>query len=39
MKVGDLVRRRHDIDDDMRMPPGLVKVHFWQDPSQPEKRC
>ena len=34
MKVGDLVRRRHDIDDDMRLPPGLVtKVHFWQDPN------
>ena len=36
MKVGDLVRRRHDIDDDIIFPPGLVtKVHLWQDPSQP----
>ena len=34
MKVGDLVRRRHDIDDDILIPPGLVtKVHFWQDPN------
>ena len=34
MKVGDLVRRRHDIDDGMRLPPGLVtKVHLWQDPN------
>ena len=36
MKVGDLVRRRYDIDDGMRLSPGLVtKVHLWQDPSQP----
>ena len=34
MIVGDLVRRRHDIDDDILLPPGLVtKVHFWQDPN------
>lgn len=36
MKVGDLVRRRYDIDDGFRPAPGLVtKVHLWQDPSQP----
>ena len=36
MKVGDLVRRRYDIDDGFRPVSGLVtKVHLWQDPSQP----